>query len=135
MILYLKLSLINFIRESKFLFQVVLFILPQVRKSAKDYIEGYHVKFRVKPTQANYQTGDTYIPFTTFTVTSSSSTMYMLRKLKKHTWYEIRVQPFFRDVEGMESNTQRVQTLEDSKCYIKRAVGGFFGFSFSWGFL
>ena len=39
--------------------------------------------------------------------------MYVLRNLKKYTWYEIRVQPFYLTVEGQESNTVRVRTLED----------------------
>ena len=41
--------------------------------------------------------------------------MYVLRNLKKYTWYEIKVQPFYLTVEGQESNTVRVRTLEDGK--------------------
>ena len=53
--------------------------------------------------------------FTYFQITSSTATMYVLRNLKKYTWYEIRVQPFYLTVEGQESNTVRVRTLEDGK--------------------
>lgn len=51
-----------------------------------------------------------------FQITPSTANMYVLRNLRKYTWYEIRVQPFYLTVEGQESNTARVRTREDGKC-------------------
>jgi len=37
----------------------------------------------------------------------------MLRNLEKYTWYEIRIQPYYMNIEGQESNTVRVMTFDD----------------------
>ena len=56
-----------------------------------------------------------HIEYTIETLTSGTATMYVLRNLRKYTWYEVRVQPFYLTVEGQESNTIRVRTYEDGE--------------------
>jgi len=40
--------------------------------------------------------------------------MYVLTELEKFTRYEVRVQPFYGTVRGVESNLFRFQTAADS---------------------
>ena len=53
--------------------------------------------------------------YTVETLSSGSSTMYILRNLDKYTLYEVRVQPFYSTVEGQDSNAVRVRTFEDGE--------------------
>ncbi len=48
--------------------------------------------------------------------------MYVLRNLRRFTWYEIRIQPFYLTVEGHESNTVRVRTAEDCEYYYQVVI-------------
>ena len=73
------------------------------------------MKFCSLAREARIQTNFMDFAYFVFQITSSTATMYVLRNLKKYTWYEIRVQPFYLTVEGQESNTVRVRTLEDGK--------------------
>ena len=88
-----------------------------MRKSQR-YIEGYHIKYRVFPSLKDHMTHKQHghhhhVDFTIETVTTGSSSTYMLRNLEKYTWYEIRIQPFYMTIEGQESNTVRVRTFDD----------------------
>ena len=101
----------------------------QVRKSLR-FIEGFHVKYRIMPdpldrvmsashSDAENNHGHTHshhIEYTIETVTRNTQTSHTLRNLNKYTWYEIRVQPFYQDIQGMESNAKRVRTSQDCKC-------------------
>ena len=79
------------------------------------FIEGYHIKYRPingPNDQQFYPSNDHYI---TETVSSSRSTIYVLRNLKKYHWYDIHIQPFYQNFNGRMSNGVRVRTLEDGE--------------------
>ena len=88
----------------------------EVRKSHR-FVEGFHIKYRVMPDLEEHfsHTHHRHVEFTIETVTHPTATAYVLRNLKKYTWYEIRIQPFYLTVEGQESNTVRVRTFEDGE--------------------
>jgi len=124
--------------------QVVLMHTPDVISSTtirlswevrrnQQFIEGYHIRYRVVAeldgsgldgtgSQQYARVGRVVasspsltVDYTVVTVQTSTATMYVLTDLQKFTYYEVRVQPFYRSVLGTESNLFRVRTLSDSK--------------------
>ena len=87
-------------------------------RKALRYIEGFHIKYRVLPGTDNRRDSHPYsghIEYTIETVTGSGATMYVMRNLRRFTWYGIHIQPFYGSVEGPESNVVRVRTFEDGQ--------------------
>jgi hypothetical protein len=100
----------------------------EVRRN-QQFVEGFHIRYRVvadldgvssdgagsQQYARASRVAAAAADYTVVTVQSSSATMYVLTGLQKFTYYEVRVQPFYRSVLGTESNLFRVRTLADSK--------------------
>mgnify|MGYP001551364279 CR=1 FL=1 len=91
-------------------------------KRAQRFIEGFHIKYRM--IASDQRTGSDRRNWATETVDTPTATMYVLINLEEYTWYEIRVQPYYMEVMGQESNPVKVRTFEDGEfhdgrnCYI-----------------
>ena len=92
------------------------------------FVEGFHIRYRVVAELDGADGGGSRVgrvvsspashaaaDFTVVTVQSPTATLYVLTDLLKFTYYEVRVQPFYRSVLGTESNLFRVRTLPDSE--------------------
>ncbi len=76
-----------------------------VKLKTREFIEGFHVKYRLTSVQPNVEA--------TETVSDPLATSYLLRNLRKAAAYEVRVQPFFGHVEGQDSAPVTAHTLPD----------------------
>jgi hypothetical protein len=113
--------------------QIVYMHAPEVLSSSaiklswelrfnQQFVEGFHIRYRVVPDLDSSEGGQQQRPgrnrnlgeYTVVTVQSPTATMYVLSDLLKFTYYEVRIQPFYRTVLGTESNLFRVRTLPDS---------------------
>ncbi len=89
-----------------------------LKSQTQHFIEGYHIKYRIMPdlSQSGSHGHHHHVEYTIETIDTPHSREYTLRNLRKYTWYEIRIQPFYMSVEGQESNTVRIRTYEDGTC-------------------
>ena len=92
-------------------------VIWEVRRNQR-YVQGYRIKYREvlseelssgRHTRHNIQSPS----YTVETTQGTGITSHMLYHLAKYTWYDIRVQPFYRGVEGIDSNNVRARTSED----------------------
>lgn len=79
-----------------------------------NFIEGFYIKYR--PVENSDDVGNSQREeYIVDAINSNTAVQYILTGLKKFTWYDVCVQPFYRSVKGSTSNTVRVQTLEDGR--------------------
>jgi len=82
------------------------------------FIEGYYVKYKPVGDRED-AAGNAVVSQAeqiVEIVQSPVATLYILSGLQKYTSYEIRLQPFYSTVKGVESNTVRARTLEAGSC-------------------
>ncbi|KAK0079139.1 hypothetical protein PV325_001681 [Microctonus aethiopoides] len=72
--------------------------------SAADLVEGLYIRYREISDKPEYQM---------VTVLNAGATSYVLTNLKKFTFYEFFLVPFYKTIEGRPSNVKSAKTLED----------------------
>jgi hypothetical protein len=86
-------------------FRFIRDLLFSVQVKTREFIEGFHIKYRPTSVQPSIEA--------TETVSDPMATSYLLRNLRKATAYEVRVQPFFGHIEGEDSTAVTAHTSPD----------------------
>ena len=95
----------------------------EVRRSVR-FVEGFHVKYRpILDVNTSAQDLDGFPPdseFAILTIQNPSATSCIVSRLTPYTWYEVKVQPYHGNVQGVDSGPMKVRTMEAGQYMIGR---------------